>query len=169
MKNRILIGAGVAALMIATTVFVVAQGGPGGSHGGGPRGGGPDMLEHISRALNLTEAQKTQAKAIMDAQQTASEATHAKLDEIHKQIEAATADGQFDEAQIRALANQSSQLMADEMVEHIRAHSKLFALLTPEQKVKAKEMHKMMGPGGPHGPDGPRHGPPPPPPPAPGE
>ena len=161
MKNRILVLAGVAALIIATTVFAVAQGGHGRPHGDGPG----DMMEHMSRALNLTEAQKTQVKAIMDAERAATEPSRAKMDEIHKQIEAVMANGQFDEAQIRALASQGAQAMADQMVEHIRAHSKMLALLTPEQRAKALEMHKGMGPGGPHGPGGPRrHGPPPPPP-----
>ena len=161
MKNRILVLAGVAALMVAGTVFAVAQGGHGGPHGGGPG----DMMEHMARALNLTDAQKTQVKAIMDAERAATEPSRAKVDEIHKQIQAATAEGQFDEAQIRALASQGAQAMADQMVEHIRAHTKMLALLTPEQRAKALEMHKGMGPGGPHGPGGPGgHRPPPPPP-----
>jgi len=156
MKNRILVLAGVAALIIAATVFAVAQGGP-----GHPRDGGPgDMIEHMSRVLNLTDAQKTQVKAIMDAERAATEPSQGKIEEIHKQIEAATANGQFDETQVRALTSQAGQIMADQMVEHIRAHSKIFALLTPEQRTKALEMHKGMGgPGGPHGPGGPMHGP----------
>jgi Spy/CpxP family protein refolding chaperone len=161
MKNRILVLAGVAALIVAATVFALAQGIPGHPHGDGPG----DMIEHMSRALNLTEAQKTQAKAIMDAERAATEPARTRIEEIHKQIEAATANGQFDEAQVRALANQAAQLMADQMVEHIRAHTKLLGLLTPEQRVKALEMHKGMGRGGPHGPGGPMgHRPPPPPP-----
>jgi protein CpxP len=166
MKNRILVLAGVAALIIAATVFAVGQGGP-----GGPHGGPGDMMEHMSRALNLTDAQKTQVKAIMDAERAATEPSRGKIEEIHKQIEATVTSGQFDEAQVRALAGQASQIMTDEMVEHVRAHAKIFALLTPEQRAKAQEMHKQMGPGGPHGPGGPGgpgggmgHHPPPPPP-----
>jgi len=175
MKNRILVLASVAALIIAATVFAVGQGGPGGPHGGGPG----DMMEHMSRALNLTDAQKAQVKAIMDAERAATESSHGKIEEIHKQIEATITSGQFDEAQVRALAGQAAQIMTDEMVEHVRAHAKIFALLTPEQRAKAQEMHKQMGPGGPHGPGGPGgphgpggpggpegHRPPPPPPPA---
>jgi periplasmic protein CpxP/Spy len=169
MKNRILVLAGVAALIIGATVFAVGQGGPGGPHGGEPG----DMMEHMSRVLNLTDAQKTQVKAIMDAERAATEPSRGKIEEIHKQIEATVMSGQFDEAQVRALAGQASQIMTDEMVEHVRAHAKIFALLTPEQRAKAQEMHKQMGPGGPHGPGGPGgpgggmgHHPPPPPPPA---
>ena len=161
MKNRILALGGVAALVIAATVFAVAQG-PGFPHGGGGHG---DMIEHLSRALNLTDAQKTQVKAILDAERAATEPGRSRMEDIHKQVEAALFSGQFDEAQIRPLATQASQIMTDQMVEHLRAFAKIYALLTPEQRVKAQEMHKGMGPGGPHGPGGPMgHRPPPPPP-----
>src|SRR5687768_15158452 len=155
MKNRIVVLAGVAALVVAATVFAVAQGIP-----GHPRGDGHgDMVEHLSLALNLTDAQKTQVKAIVDAERATSEPARSRIGEIHKQVEAALFSGQFDEAQIRPLAAQASQLMTDQMVEHVRAFAKIYALLTPEQRVKAQEMHKRMGPGGMHGPMG--HRPPP--------
>ena len=172
MKNRILVVVSIAALMIGATIFAVAQEGhmegPPRPHGDGPPPPPEDMMEHISRELNLSDAQKTQAKAILDAERAATDPLEAKSEEIHKQIEATVVNGQFDETQVRALADQAGQLSADMMVEHIRAHTKLFSILTPEQRVKALEMHKRMGgPGGPHGPGGPMggppHGPPPPP------
>jgi Spy/CpxP family protein refolding chaperone len=112
--------------------------------------------------LNLTDAQKEQVKTILEAQRATEEERHAKLDDIRKQIDAATANGQFDEAQVRPLANQQAQLMADEMVDHLRMHSKLYGLLTVEQRTKADQMMKKHG--GPRRGAGPGHGPPPPPP-----
>jgi protein CpxP len=161
-RNRILVIAGLAVLIVAAAIFALAQ-----EHRGEKMRGGPaEMLEHISRELNMTDAQKEQAKAILESNRAASEARHAKLEEIHKQIEAATANGQFDEATVRPLANQQAQLMADEMVDHMQMHSKLYSLLTPEQKTKADAMMKEHGgPEGHGGPGGPgHHGPPPPPP-----
>ena len=158
MRNRILGIAGIAVLVISLAFLALGHGfqGPG-RHGKGEGHG--DMLEHMSRELNLTDAQKQQVKAIMDSVMAIAEADHAKLEDIHKQIGAATANGQFDEAQVRALANQQAQLEADLMVEHLRAMSKVYSILTPEQRVKAEAMHKQ---GGPHE----RHpGMPPPPPP----
>ncbi len=171
MKNRIVVLVSVLALIIGATIFAVAQEGrvkgPPQHRGDGPPPPPPDMLEHISRELNLSDAQKTQAKAILDAERAATDPLQARMEDIHKQIEATVVNGQFDEAQVRTLADQAGQLSADMMVEHIRAHTKLFSILTPEQRVKALEMHKRMSPGGPHGPGGPMggppHGPPPPP------
>ncbi len=161
MKKKILVFAGIAALVIGATVFALAQH-PG--MGEKMRGHGPgDMVEHISRELNLTDAQKDQVKALVEAQHATEEERHAKLDELRKQIEAATANGQFDENTVRNLANQQSQLEADQMVDHLRLHSKIYGLLTAEQRTKADQMMKMHGLGE-HGEHG-HHGPPPPPPP----
>lgn len=157
MKKRILVIASIAVLVVAATVLALAQGHPGQDEK--MRHGGPgDMIEHISRELNLTDAQKEQMKALMEAQRPAEEERHAKLDEIRKQIDAATANGQFDEATVRPLANQQAQLMADQMVDHLRMHAKMYSLLNAEQRTKADQMMKMHGGPG-HGPG--HHGPPP--------
>ena len=155
MRNRILVIAGIAVLIIGATILGIAQ-----HQGGGDRmrGNPQDMIEHISRELNLTDAQKEQAKAIFEAQRAAQDERHAKLEDLHKQIDAATANGQFDEAVVRPLANQQAQLMADDMVDHLRMHAKLYSLLTAEQKAKADQLMKSHGDHG-RGP-GP-HGPPP--------
>ena len=163
MKKKIIVIASIAALVVAATVFALAQEHKGmGEHmRGGPP---PDMVEHISRELNLTDAQKEQLKAAFEAQGPIEEGRHAKLEEIRKQIDAATANGQFDEAVVRPLVNQQVQLQADSMVDHLRIHAKLYSMLTAEQKAKADQMMKMHGEPG-HGPGGEgHHGPPPPPP-----
>lgn len=154
MKKRILVIASIAVLIVAATVMALAQGHMG--QGEKMRSHGPDdMIEHISRELNLTDAQKEQMKALLEAQRATEEERHAKLDEIRKQIDAATANGQFDEATVRPLANQQAQLLADQMVDHLRMHSKMYSMLTAEQRTKADQMMKMHGPGRGH------HGPPP--------
>jgi Spy/CpxP family protein refolding chaperone len=71
-------------------------------------------------------------------------------------MEAATANGQFDETKVREVASQQGQLHAEQIVEHERMKAKVFSLLTAEQRTKAEEMHKRGG--GEHR----RHGGPPP-------
>ena len=162
MNRRILAIAGIAVLVIGATVLALGHAIQGDGRGHGPRDGrrgpfGPEMIEHMSRELGLTDAQKTQVKAVFDEAMTGEDARRAKDEELHKQLEAITANGQFDETQVRNIANQQGALMAERIVEHERMKSKIFAVLTPEQRTKAEEMHKRGGPHGPH------HGPPPPP------
>ncbi|HYV00105.1 MAG TPA: hypothetical protein VE977_14845, partial [Pyrinomonadaceae bacterium] len=94
MKKRILVIASIAVLVVAATVFALAQGHRGMGQGG-MRGGPEEMIEHISQALSLTDAQKEQVKAAFEAQRPIEEQRHAKLDDLRKQIDAATANGQF--------------------------------------------------------------------------
>ncbi|HEY6122655.1 MAG TPA: Spy/CpxP family protein refolding chaperone [Pyrinomonadaceae bacterium] len=147
MRNRVLVLMSMVALIAAATIFALGKRDAVMAHfqqTGGPmqHGFGPEMLDHIARELNLTEAQKTQVKALFEAGQNTMAPLHQKMDEVHKQLESATENGQFDEAQVRALASQQAQLMAEMIVEHERMKSKIFTLLTPEQRAKATEMLK---------------------------
>ena len=151
MSKRVLVVGGIAVLVIAAAVLATAQAGLRFNHFQGQgrserrHGPGPEMMEHMARALGLSEDQKTQIKALMDGIQAGEEARHTKMDELRKQLEAATANGQFDETKVREIANQQAQIHADQIVEHERMKAKIFSLLTPEQRVKAEEMHKRHG------------------------
>ena len=152
MRKRVLAISGIAVLIIGAAIFATAQAGLRFNHfqqhGRGERRhgpGSPEMMEHMARALGLSEEQKTQIKALMDGIQATEEARHQKMEELHKQLEAVTANGQFDETKVREIANQQAQIHADQIVEHERMKSKVFSLLTPEQRVKAEEMHKRGG------------------------
>jgi len=154
MTKRLMAIAGIAVLIVGATVFALGHGLQGQGHGKGERrhGPGPEMVDHMAKALGLTADQTTQIKAIFESVRAGEEARHAKLDELHQQLEAATANGQFDETKVREIANQQAQLMSDQMVEHMRMKSKAYSLLTPEQRTKADEMHKGGGPYRKHGP-----------------
>lgn len=160
MRNRLLIIGGVAVLVIGATVLALGHGMQG-LHGQGRQrhpgpGFGPGMVDHMAKVLNLTADQTTQIKALVTAAQATEEPRHEKLRQLHEQLEAVTANGQFDETKVRAIANEQAGLMADSMVEHERLKSKIYGLLTAEQRTKANEMHKQHG--GPRQ----RHGGPPP-------
>ncbi|HEV2883728.1 MAG TPA: Spy/CpxP family protein refolding chaperone, partial [Pyrinomonadaceae bacterium] len=160
MRNRILAVAGIAVLLIGATVFALGHGLQGYGQGKGERQKGPvpgpEMVEHLASELGLNADQQTQIKTLFEGARAAEEPRHARLEDLQKQLEAATANGQFDEAKVREIANQKAQLMADQMVEHLRMKSKVYSILTPEQRTKADQMHKR---GGPYR----RHGHPPPP------
>ena len=102
MRNRIFVLASIVALVIGATIFAVGQSGAVMAHfqhkGGGPHHSiGPEMVEHIARELNLNEAQKTQVKSLLEAVHTAIASLHQKKSDLDKQLELATANGQFDE------------------------------------------------------------------------
>ena len=153
MRKRVLVISGIAVLVIAAAVFATAQAGLRFNHFQGHgrserrHGPGPEMVEHMAQVLGLSEDQKTQIKALMDGVQAAEEARHQKMEELHKQLAAATANGQFDETKVREIANQQAQIHAEQIVEHERMKAKVFSLLTPEQRIKAEEMHKRFGEG----------------------
>ena len=156
MTKRILTIAAIGVLIIGATVFALGRGlhGFGQDKGGHRRSQmpGPEMVDHMAKALGLNTDQITQIKALFEGVRPVEEARQAKLEELHKQLEAATANGQFDETRVREIANQQAQIKADQTVEHLRLKSKAFAILTPEQRIKAEEMHKHGGPYRRHGP-----------------
>jgi Spy/CpxP family protein refolding chaperone len=82
------------------------------------------MHEHgmgfFGKKLNLTDEQKTQMKAIMQKEHPAMKPLFEQQRQIDQQLRQYV-EGQFDEAKVQALAT-------------------LYALLTPEQQSKLKEM-----------------------------
>jgi Spy/CpxP family protein refolding chaperone len=167
MRTRIAVVAAAAALLFTAAAFAGAQewhaGGPHQLQAGGPPPPPPHPpmpfgvpeIEHLSRMLGLTDAQAAELKTFFEAQEPTFESIHRRLEESHRQLEAATADGRFDEAQVRALAGQQGQAHADMVVEHERCKAKVYSVLTPEQRVRLEELHhghhgiRLRAPGGP--------------------
>lgn len=140
MNKKILII--IAAVILAGgAVFAFAQRGRGEGPGGfgfGHRGMGMAMRE-----LNLTDDQKTQVKAIFDSSRGTVKPI---VDELKANREKLTQlSGQaFDEAEVTEIAKRQGELMSQLIVERERAKSKVFAILTDDQKAKAKEMQDKM-------------------------
>jgi Spy/CpxP family protein refolding chaperone len=166
MKNRILTFIGISALIVAAVIFAAAQDGPGQQRQPPPPPPPPmgvPPIEHLAKILGLTDAQSAELKPFLDSERQTVDAIMKRLGDLHKQLDEATKDGHFDEAQVRGLATQMAQAQADLMVEHERMKAKIYNMLTPEQRARMEELHKR---GGPHdGRPGPPNGPPPPPPP----
>ena len=132
----------IAAVILAGgAVFAFAQRG----RGEGPKGFGVGHrgMGMAMRELNLTDDQKTQVKAIFDSSR---ETVKPAVDELKANREKLMQlSGQsFDEAQVSEIAKRQGELMSQLIVERERAKSKVFAILTDEQKAKAKEMQDKM-------------------------
>lgn len=117
-------------------------GGPrgGGERGRGPRGGGIPFL----RDLNLTDAQKAQVKQITDSFEASTKQLRERLDALHESERSATFDGTFNEAAVRAAAQERANVMVELDVARARMASQVFAVLTAEQKAQVAARRQEM-------------------------
>ena len=102
-------------------------------------GMGGHMMGFFSQKLNLTEDQKTQMKAVMEKEHPAMKPLFQQERQIDQQLRQYV-QGTYDEAKVRALANQKAQIEAELTVSHTRVHNQMYQLLTPDQQSKLKEM-----------------------------
>jgi periplasmic protein CpxP/Spy len=130
-KKFFIVTAIVLAAAAGLTVSVYAQGAQRGfAH---PHG---RMLRHMTRELNLTDAQQTQIKNILADERTRTKPLREKLRQ-NQQAEAVKVDGSFDDTQVRAFANNQAQIMRDLIIEKERTKSQIYSVLTPDQRQKA--------------------------------
>jgi protein CpxP len=133
-KKFFIITAILLAVAAGLTASVYAQG----PHGGfGHRNGW--MLTHMTKQLNLTEAQQTQIKNILADERTRTKPLVQQLRQ-NQQAQNAKIDGSFDETQVRAFANNQAQIMRDLIIEKQRTKSQIYSVLTPDQRQKALQL-----------------------------
>jgi Spy/CpxP family protein refolding chaperone len=151
----------VALTLTAAVAFARQEGhgphGPGGPHG--PHGG--SIVEHLSRALDLTDAQKTQVRQIEDNLRETTKPLHEQLFKLGGGPLDGFKDG-FDEAAVRSAAQARANIQVELEVAHAKAMSQIYALLTDAQKAKLAEIRQQMEQ---HRPGPPPEGDAPPPPP----
>ena len=138
MKKRILIIAGLVAVLVAGTAYAVVR----------RERNRPivdRLVNHISRQLNLTDAQRTQVKTILEAERSKVAPLLAEAGKNRQQLHESTASGKFDEAQVRSIAAQQAQTMTELIVEKERVKAKIYnEVLTPDQRTKADGMLQRM-------------------------
>jgi Spy/CpxP family protein refolding chaperone len=103
--------------------------------GFGHHGGFGNMLGMMGDYLDLTDAQRTQMKAILAKEKPTLQPLMQQLKQGHQQM-SQLEDGTFDEGKVRALATQQSQTLTELMVQKARIKSELMQVLTPDQKTK---------------------------------
>ena len=120
---------------------MMGQGGPG--MRGGP--GGPFGMAGLPlRGLELTDAQREQVRTIMESHSADQKAVGDKMIAARKALHEAIAAESLDEAAIRAAAAEVGAAEADAAVLQAKIHGEVFAILTPEQVKKAKELRAEM-------------------------
>jgi Spy/CpxP family protein refolding chaperone len=100
------------------------------------------MRQHMMQALNLTDAQKQQAKTIFhDARQKA----QPLRDQLKQNREALTAAVKADDvARIHSLTAERGKLEGQMLGIRTEAMAKFYSNLTPDQKAKADQMHERV-------------------------
>jgi Spy/CpxP family protein refolding chaperone len=136
-------------LVLAAISFVAlpasAQFGPGmGGPGMGPGGHGR-MLERMGTVLELTDNQKTAAKAVFDVAKTQAEPTAKSLREAHAAVQTAVKENKSD-GEIDTLTARTGALMGQLAAVHAKAQREFRALLTPEQRTKLDALRTDGGP-----------------------
>jgi Spy/CpxP family protein refolding chaperone len=101
-------------------------------------------MARVAERLGLTDAQKTEIKSILVAERPHAEPLFRQLASTRKQLRDVTGGGSFDEAQVRNLASQQAQTIAELVVTKERVKSKVYNVLTPEQRAMAEKMRALF-------------------------
>jgi Spy/CpxP family protein refolding chaperone len=100
-------------------------------------------LEHIAQALNLSDSQKEQARTIFQQARQSAEPVRQELKQNHETLAAAAKAGKS-ESDIQNLANERGRLLGKLVAIRTVASAKFYQMLTPEQRVKADQMHEQF-------------------------
>jgi Spy/CpxP family protein refolding chaperone len=92
----------------------------------------------FSKYLDLTDAQRTQMKAVLQREHTAMKPQMQQLHVMQQQLKQYE-EGTYDEAKVQALVAQQAQTLVQLKVQETRIHNELFQLLTSDQQAKMKE------------------------------
>jgi periplasmic protein CpxP/Spy len=95
-------------------------------------------MEFFAHYLNLTDAQRTQMKTVLEKERGTIKPLMQQMHQTEAQLKQFE-QGAYDEAKVRTLATQEAQTRIELTVQKTRIHSELFQLLTPEQQAKMKE------------------------------
>lgn len=99
------------------------------------------ILAHVVSEIDLTEPQQLRIRAILSTDRQNFEPLMKQLTQAQRQMREATADGKFNEAQVRAIAAGQAQTMSELIVLKERVRARIYnEVLTPEQRIQAARM-----------------------------
>jgi periplasmic protein CpxP/Spy len=100
------------------------------------------FVNRMAKALNLTDAQKQQAKGIFQQAKQDGKPVAQQLRDNRQALNAAVKA--YNSGQIQSLAAQQGQLMAQMVTIRAEARAKFYATLTPEQRAKADQVQQQV-------------------------
>lgn len=125
-------------------------GGPGADHAMSFDGKDmPSMVDHLAKALDLTDDQKASAKEIEAKMKATVEPIHADMMRVEEQLDQALKSN-APAAEVGALAIQAYQIRQKAEAAHADFHAQFQEILSAEQREKFESLQKEMH-FGPHG------------------
>jgi Spy/CpxP family protein refolding chaperone len=106
------------------------------------RHGRHNMAGRLAQHLNLTEAQKAQAKSFFQEAQREAQPLAAELKQIRQAVHEAAKSG--NQAEIDRLSARQGVVLGQMAAIRTKAMSKVYATLTPEQREKADQLQEKM-------------------------
>jgi len=100
------------------------------------------VRQRMMQALNLTDAQKQQAKAIFQQARATNQPIRQQLQQNRQAMRQAIKSD--DEATIQQLSKTEGALTSQMIANRNVAAAQFYKLLTPEQRAKADQMHQNM-------------------------
>jgi Spy/CpxP family protein refolding chaperone len=143
--RKIVVTAGLVALMSGGAVALFAQGAPG--RGAGPLGPGARAGRGFDAGfalgqLNLSDAQKQQVRDITQRHRQQTQPTMQRLQQAMQEQRAAINQVPVNEGAVRDASAALAKVQADMAVEQARVHADIFNILTVEQQEKAKQLEQ---------------------------
>jgi protein CpxP len=92
--------------------------------------------------LNLTDRQKDQVHSIINEERPKIKPLVQNLKAGRDQLSTLRKSGPFDEAKVRAVAKGQADILTELIVEKERVKSKIYAVLTPEQRARAEQLRE---------------------------
>jgi Spy/CpxP family protein refolding chaperone len=132
-------GALAAGMALAQAPATPAPGAPAGTTQHAHRNFRQQRRARFEQQLNLTDAQKAQAKTIFGQARETSKPVREQLKANRQALRAAVkADNR---SEIEKLSTARGSLMGKMMAIHSEASAKFYQMLTPEQRAKAEQLH----------------------------
>lgn len=100
-------------------------------------------MGRMARVLDLTEAQQVEIKAIMENERATIQPLREQLQAARAKVKDLVKAETFDEAAVRSLLSAQEGNRTEMMVAKARAHSRIHALLTPEQRELAEKLEPL--------------------------
>jgi Spy/CpxP family protein refolding chaperone len=97
------------------------------------------MMGFPFKQLDLTDAQRTQIKEVMQKEHSTMKPLFQQVHTMQQQLKQYS-EGTYDEAKVQGLVAQQAQTLVQLKVNETRIHNEIYQLLTSDQQAKLKEI-----------------------------